>query len=97
MRWYVTPANHSADGCVCETMSDGSGPTLSQHPAAPDASTSDGVGPSRISRGVSPGSDSADERGGGQRGEQAIVDEVVKAKFEELLSPVCMLHRKQAA
>ena len=93
MRWYVSPANHSADGCVCEIMSEGGGPTFAQNPVAPpDASTTEDAHPSRPQHGSALSREPADDRGRGQGGEQAIVDQVRKAKFEELLSPVCLLH-----
>lgn len=81
MRWYVTPANHSADGCVCEKMSDAGGPTLAQNPLntsvqSPDASTEEG----EASSGSHDQSDAQD-----------IVDDLVKTTFAELLSPVCLL------
>jgi hypothetical protein len=35
-RWYIAPANKSAEGCICETMSDAGGPTRRLLQAKPE-------------------------------------------------------------
>jgi hypothetical protein len=79
VRYYVTPANNSADGCVCEKMSAGGGPTLADERRnfpSPDQVSTDTA--------AALGS----EAHGGVGAEDDAWRKFMKAKFEELLSPV---------
>ena len=93
MRWYVTPANNSVDGCVCEKMSDAGGPTLAENPlqqavAPPDGSNKGFAGSSTSQPSDAASSGGEDGGGQGPGGDQAIIDALMMATFEELLSPV---------
>lgn len=92
MRWYLTPANTSTLGCLCEHMTSGSGPSALQDPqslAAMRTHCQDGSEeqqwPARSLRGDVTASTSQPGSGG---------DEVLKAELqshlEHLLSPVCL-------